>query len=47
MTSERYEVTEPILCAHLLHVVDGKLLELPRALRPEEWELLTIANQKR
>ena len=28
---------EPILCAHLLRVVDGKLLELMATLQPAEW----------
>lgn len=45
MTAERYCGTEPILCAHLLRVVDGKLLELLHALRPDEWELPTIAGR--
>jgi Mycothiol maleylpyruvate isomerase N-terminal domain len=33
----------PILCAPLLRVVDGKLVELLRSLAPEEWDLATIA----
>lgn len=33
----------PILCAHLLRVVDGKLIELLRGLAPEDWERQTIA----
>lgn len=32
----------PILCAPLLRVVDGELLELLRSLAPEEWDLPTI-----
>ncbi len=32
-----------ILCAHLLRKVDDKLIELLSALRPEEWELPTVA----
>jgi uncharacterized protein (TIGR03083 family) len=35
----------PILCAHLLRKVDAKLLELLPALRPEEWDLPTVAPQ--
>lgn len=35
--------TEPILCAPLLRVVDAQLIDLLRALRPEEWDLQTIA----
>src|ERR1700732_4337571 len=33
----------PILCAHLLRKVDAKLLELLGSLRPEEWNLQTVA----
>lgn len=47
MASERFEGTEPILCAHLLRVADGKLLELLRALTAEEWERPTIAGRWR
>ena len=35
--------TEPILCAPLLRRVDSKLVELLRALRPDEWDLQTLA----
>lgn len=35
--------TEPLLCAPLLRRVDTKLLELLRSLRPEEWDLQTLA----
>jgi len=35
--------TEPILCAPLLRHVDAKLIELLRDLRPEEWDLQTLA----
>ncbi len=35
--------TEPILCAPLLRRVDAKLIELLRNLRPEEWDLQTLA----
>ena len=35
--------TEPILCAPLLRRVDAKLIELLRDLRPEEWDLQTLA----
>lgn len=35
--------TEPILCAPLLRRVDAKLIELMRELRPEEWDLQTLA----
>jgi len=34
---------EPILCAHLLHRVDEKLINLLRSLEPSEWDLQTIA----
>ena len=34
---------EPILCAHLLRRVDGKLIDLLRSLTPEEWDLQTVA----
>jgi uncharacterized protein (TIGR03083 family) len=34
---------EPILCAHLLRKVDEKLLDLLESLRPDEWELPTVA----
>lgn len=36
--------TEPILCAPLLRRVDAKLIELMRDLRPEEWDLQTVAT---
>ena len=39
----RISGTEPILCAPLLRRVDAKLIELLRDLRPEEWELQTLA----
>jgi uncharacterized protein (TIGR03083 family) len=35
--------TEPILCAHLLRLIETKLIELLRDLRPEEWDLQTLA----
>lgn len=35
----------PILCAPLLRVVDGKLIELLATLRPEEWALRTLAGE--
>jgi uncharacterized protein (TIGR03083 family) len=35
--------SEPILCAHLLRNVDGKLIELLSSLAPSEWDLQTIA----
>jgi uncharacterized protein (TIGR03083 family) len=41
--SDRISGTEPILCASLLHDVDAKLIHLLRDLRPEEWDLQTIA----
>ncbi len=34
---------DPILCAHLLRKVDGKLIELLSSLAPEEWDLQTVA----
>jgi uncharacterized protein (TIGR03083 family) len=34
---------EPILCAHLLRRVDGKLIDLLSSLTPEEWDLQTAA----
>lgn len=36
--------TAPILCAHLLRKVDGKLIELLASLSPSEWDLPTIAG---
>ena len=33
----------PILTAHLFPEIEGRLLELLRALRPEEWRLPTLA----
>ncbi|HEY2472723.1 MAG TPA: maleylpyruvate isomerase N-terminal domain-containing protein [Terracidiphilus sp.] len=41
--SQETSGTNPILCASLLRRVDAKLIELLRDLRPEEWELQTIA----
>ena len=41
--SDRISGTEPILCAPLLRHVDAKLIHLLRDLRPEEWDLQTIA----
>ena len=35
--------TEPILCAPLIRQVDAQLVELLRALTPEEWNLQTLA----
>jgi uncharacterized protein (TIGR03083 family) len=37
------EKLKPILTAHLLPVVEARLLELLRSLRPAEWELQTVA----
>jgi uncharacterized protein (TIGR03083 family) len=37
----------PILCAHLLRKVDAKLLELLGSLRPDEWDLQTVAPEWR
>ena len=37
----------PILCAHLLRKVDAKLLELLASLRPDEWDLETVAKEWR
>ena len=34
---------DPILCAHLLHRVDEKLIDLLRSLQPNEWDAQTIA----
>jgi uncharacterized protein (TIGR03083 family) len=34
---------EPILCAHLLRVVDQRLIELLKSLRADEWDLQTVA----
>lgn len=36
---------EPILCAHLIRKVDAKLLELLASLRPDEWDLQTVAPE--
>lgn len=33
----------PILCAHLLRKVDGKLIEVLNSLAPSEWDLPTIS----
>jgi uncharacterized protein (TIGR03083 family) len=41
--SEQLSGLHPILCAPLLRTVDAKLIELLRDLRPEEWELQTLA----
>jgi uncharacterized protein (TIGR03083 family) len=41
--SEKISGLEPILCAPLLRRVDAKLIELLRILRPDEWELQTLA----
>lgn len=41
--SDRISGTEPILCAPLLRRVDARLTELLRDLRPEEWDLQTLA----
>ena len=41
--SDRISGTEPILCAPLLRHVDAKLIHLLRDLRPEEWDLQTVA----
>jgi len=41
--SETFSGIEPILCAPLLRRVDTKLIELLRDLRPDEWDLQTIA----
>jgi uncharacterized protein (TIGR03083 family) len=38
---------EPILCAPLIRSVDTKLIELLSSLRPEEWDLPTIAGSWR
>ncbi len=35
--------SQPILCAHLLRVVDGRLIELLKALGDDEWDLQTVA----
>lgn len=43
MTSMSANGTEPILCAPLLRRVDAKLIELMRDLRPEEWDMQTLA----
>ena len=34
---------DPILCAHLLRKIDGKLVDLLGALEPSEWDLQTVA----
>jgi uncharacterized protein (TIGR03083 family) len=34
---------KPILAAHLLPVIEARLIELLRSLRPDEWDLPTIA----
>ena len=42
--AQSFSGTEPILCAPLLRRVDEKLIELMRDLRPEEWDLQTVAT---
>jgi len=37
----------PILCAHLLRKVDAQLVDLLASLRPDEWDLQTVAPQWR
>jgi uncharacterized protein (TIGR03083 family) len=41
------EVTAPapILCAHLIREVDAKLLQLLASLRPDEWDVQTVAPE--
>jgi uncharacterized protein (TIGR03083 family) len=34
---------KPIVTAHLLPIVEGRLLELLRSLRPDDWEAQTVA----
>jgi uncharacterized protein (TIGR03083 family) len=41
--NEQSAAPEPILCAHLLRKVDGKLIRLLRSLEPAEWDLQTVA----
>jgi len=41
--SDQVSGTEPILCAPLLRRVDARLIDLLRDLRPEEWDLQTLA----
>ena len=41
--SDAIRSPEPILCAHLLRQVDERLIDLLRALAPEEWDLQTVA----
>jgi uncharacterized protein (TIGR03083 family) len=41
--SDQISGTQPILCAPLLRHVDARLIQLLRDLRPDEWELQTIA----
>ena len=36
-------VSDPILCAHLLRRVDEKLIDLLSSLTPREWDLQTVA----
>ncbi len=40
----RGSVLKPILTAHLLPLIEARLIELLRSLRPEEWELPTVAG---
>jgi uncharacterized protein (TIGR03083 family) len=35
--------SDPILCAHVLRRVDGKLMELLRSLSPSDWDVQTVA----
>ena len=41
--SDKISDTEPILCASLLRPIEVKLAELLRDLRPDEWDLQTVA----
>ncbi len=41
--SGKFSGTKPIQCAPLLRVVDVRLIKLLRDLRPEEWDLQTLA----
>ena len=40
------EFPKPILCAHLIRVVDTKLLDPLRPLEPAEWDLFTVAQTR-
>src|SRR3954451_17669843 len=41
--SDQVRGLPPILCAHLLRRVDQQLIDLLRSLKPQDWDIQTIA----